>query len=135
MRWRIPWPGEVVYITSKSTIEDNQRRTVHCCFAWRFPRRSKLISLQYEYTAELLCLVAIGFSKVAMLCFFLRITPQRTQRLLCYALVATCAAWTIAVVATAATRCRNDNAHELLGEDCDDYVSISKHGGLVQSDA
>lgn len=85
------------------------------------------MSSQYEYAVELLCLLAIGFSKVAMLCFFLRITPQRTQRLACYALVATSAAWTIAVVATAATRCDNANAHELLGKACDDYVRVSKH--------
>jgi len=71
---------------------------------------------------ELLCLIAIGFSKIAMVCFFLRITPQRTQRLVCYALVTACAAWTIAVVAAAATRCDDVNPLEILGRSCDDYV-------------
>jgi hypothetical protein len=75
------------------------------------------------YTVAILSVCSIAMSKAAMLFFHLRITPQRSQRLTCYALVAVCVIWMIVAITLVGTRCGNHHPWKLYGRTCDNFVS------------
>lgn len=74
------------------------------------------------FAVSMLSICAIAASKAAMLLFHLRITPHRTQRSACYALVVLCALWMIVVTALIGTRCGNHEPQRLYGRTCHNFV-------------
>ena len=78
---------------------------------------------KYQFTVDLLSLLAIGASKLALLAFHLRITPQPRQRFTCYGLMGICAAWTVAAMVVVGIRCGNYHGGSSTGGSrCIDYV-------------
>jgi hypothetical protein len=75
------------------------------------------------YAVAILSVCSIAMSKAAMLFFHLRITPQRSQRLTCYALVAVCVIWMIVAMTLVGTRCGNHHPWKLYGRTCENFVS------------
>jgi hypothetical protein len=75
------------------------------------------------YAVAILSVCTIALSKAAMLFFHLRITPQRSQRIACYALVGLCGIWMLVTMALIGTRCGNHIPWVLYGRTCHNFVS------------
>lgn len=78
------------------------------------------------YAVAILSMCTIALSKAAMLFFHLRITPQRSQRIACYALVGLCGTWMVVAMALIGTRCGNHTPWILYGRTCHNFVSRRK---------
>lgn len=83
------------------------------------------------YAVAILSVGAIAITKAAMLFFHLRITPHRSQRITCYALVALCTVWAVVVMTLVGTRCGNHTPETLYAKYCENYVSKSDSDNMA----
>lgn len=74
------------------------------------------------YGSNLLFVLAVGLSRVAITWFSLRLTPVRQQKLYLKVLLGYTAVWTIAALFAVALTCDLAQPWLLIGQECAGYV-------------
>ena len=74
------------------------------------------------YTSNLFFVLALGLSKLSLLCFLLRLTPARRHKIAFWAAAGFVGAWTFASVLAVALQCNTSHPWILVGETCSGSV-------------
>lgn len=78
---------------------------------------------QHGYAADLLFIIALAISKLSVIFFLARLTPNKTYLRFCTAVGALCGAWGVGGVLSLALKCDLAEPWITIGEKCTNLVS------------
>jgi hypothetical protein len=85
---------------------------------------------QYGYAADLLFIIALAISKLSVIFFLARLTPNKTHLRLCTAVGAICGAWGVGGVLSLALKCDLAEPWITNGQKCTSLVSCEPYVDL-----
>lgn len=86
-----------------------------------------LIIWQMYYSSTILFLLALGLSKCSVACLLIRLTPDKSHKLLFNAVLVLMGAWTVGSVFAIALQCNLARPWVLVGETCSGSVREKPH--------
>lgn len=75
------------------------------------------------YTSNLLFTIALGLSKISVVCFLLRLSPAKQHKVVFMAAIGLMAAWTVASLFAIALQCNMSMAWVTINQECPGVVS------------